>query len=147
MWRVLNACFLQGQGGSSRTPSFTLILQSMCLSWENAYKMNIAWFSVLLSLCWKPYIVEELLYTCLYMKDPTRSSKDNSEIVQLENLMWSLWGHSCSSAWKLLGFSAAWINRTWDRATLRCQATLENLLQISLYVSRHIAIDPYIIQY
>lgn len=111
--------FSRGQGESSRTPNFTLNLQFMCLGWEDAYKISVAWSSVLLSLYRKPHIGEELLYTCVYMKDPTRSSKENSKIVQLENLVWSLWGHSSSNAWKLLGFFAAWRNRTWDRTTFK----------------------------
>lgn len=123
--------FLKGQWGNSRSPSFTLILQFVCLGWENAYKMYVAWLSVLLSLYWKLYIREELLYTCFYMKDPTRTSE---KTVKLCNV-WSLWWHSSSNTWKLLGCFAAWRNRTWDKTTLRCQATLENLLQISLCVS------------
>lgn len=143
MWSILKAqYFLQGQGKSSGTSSFPLILQFMCLGWEDAYKMNVARLPVLLTLYWKPPVGEELRYTCLYMKDPMRRSKNPRIIVQLENLVWSLWGQSSSNAWKLLGFFTAWRNRTWHRTTLRCQATLENLLHRYLYVFIYIAIDP-----
>lgn len=135
--------FFTGVEGSSRTPSYTSILEFTCLGWENACKMNVAWLSVLLSLYWKPYIGEELLHACFYMKDPMRSSKENSEIVQLENLVWSLWGHSSSNTWKLLWFLLlAEIGHEIEPLS-RCQATLENSLQISLCVSRYVAVDPY----